>query len=27
VLNKADPSSLRSMEAYKGDKFRDYYQE
>jgi len=27
VLNKADPSSLRTMEAYKGDKFRDYYQE
>jgi succinoglycan biosynthesis transport protein ExoP len=27
VLNKADPFALRSMEAYKGDKFRDYYQE
>ena len=27
VLNKADPFSLRSIEAYKGDKFRDYYQE
>jgi polysaccharide biosynthesis transport protein len=27
VLNKADPFALRSMESYKGDKFRDYYQE
>jgi succinoglycan biosynthesis transport protein ExoP len=27
VLNKADPFALRTMEAYKGDKFRDYYQE
>ena len=27
VLNKADPSALRSIEAYKGEKFRDYYQE
>jgi succinoglycan biosynthesis transport protein ExoP len=27
VLNKADPFALRSIEAYKGDKFRDYYQE
>jgi succinoglycan biosynthesis transport protein ExoP len=27
VLNKADPMALRTIEAYKGDKFRDYYQE
>ena len=27
VLNKADPFALRSIEAYKGKKFRDYYQE
>jgi polysaccharide biosynthesis transport protein len=27
VLNKVDPSALRSIEAYKGDRFRDYYQE
>ncbi len=27
VLNRADPFALRNMEAYKGDKFRDYYQE
>lgn len=27
VLNKADPVALRSIEAYKGDRFRDYYQE
>ncbi len=27
VLNKADPFALRTMEAYKGEKFRDYYQE
>src|SRR6266478_6921713 len=27
VLNKADPFALRSIEAYKGEKFRDYYQE
>jgi succinoglycan biosynthesis transport protein ExoP len=26
VLNKADPLALRSMEAYKGNKFRDYYE-
>jgi polysaccharide biosynthesis transport protein len=25
VLNKADPSALRSIENYKGDRFRDYY--
>ena len=25
VLNKADPFALRTIEAYKGDKFRDYY--
>jgi succinoglycan biosynthesis transport protein ExoP len=25
VLNKADPSALRSIEHYKGDRFRDYY--
>lgn len=25
VLNKADPSALRSLEAYKGDTFRSYY--
>src|SRR5467141_2341250 len=27
VLNKADPFALRTIEAYKGDKFRDYYRE
>jgi|SRR5215471_626468 len=27
VLNKADPLALRSIEAYKGDRFKDYYQE
>jgi polysaccharide biosynthesis transport protein len=27
VLNKADPSALRSIEAYKGNRFRDYYEE
>jgi succinoglycan biosynthesis transport protein ExoP len=27
VLNKADPFALRSIEAYKGEKFRDYYRE
>jgi succinoglycan biosynthesis transport protein ExoP len=26
VLNKADPSVLRSFEAYKGARFKDYYQ-
>jgi succinoglycan biosynthesis transport protein ExoP len=26
VLNKADPLALRSIEAYKGKKFRDYYE-
>jgi succinoglycan biosynthesis transport protein ExoP len=26
VLNKADPHALRVIEAYKGDRFRDYYQ-
>ena len=26
VLNKADPSVLRSFEAYKGTRFKDYYQ-
>jgi succinoglycan biosynthesis transport protein ExoP len=25
VLNKVDPSALRSIEHYKGDRFRDYY--
>ena len=25
VLNKVDPSSLRSIEHYKGDRFRHYY--
>jgi polysaccharide biosynthesis transport protein len=25
VLNKADPSALQSIERYKGDRFRDYY--
>ncbi|WP_426528014.1 AAA family ATPase [Bradyrhizobium sp. McL0615] len=25
VLNKADPSSLRSIERYKGERFQDYY--
>jgi len=25
VLNKVDPSSLRSIERYKGKRFRDYY--
>jgi polysaccharide biosynthesis transport protein len=27
VLNKADPGALKSIEAYKGSKFGDYYQE
>jgi succinoglycan biosynthesis transport protein ExoP len=27
VLNKADPLELQRIESYKGDKFRDYYQE
>jgi succinoglycan biosynthesis transport protein ExoP len=27
VLNKADPAALRSIEAYKGARFGDYYQE
>jgi polysaccharide biosynthesis transport protein len=27
VLNKADPLALRSIEAYKGNRFGDYYQE
>jgi succinoglycan biosynthesis transport protein ExoP len=27
ILNKADPSALRRLEAYKGDKFRAYYVE
>jgi polysaccharide biosynthesis transport protein len=27
VLNKVDPFALRMSEAYKGDRFRDYYQE
>jgi succinoglycan biosynthesis transport protein ExoP len=26
VLNKADPLALRSIEAYKGNKFKDYYE-
>jgi succinoglycan biosynthesis transport protein ExoP len=26
VINKADPLALRSIEAYKGNKFRDYYE-
>jgi succinoglycan biosynthesis transport protein ExoP len=26
VLNKADPSALRSLEAYKGGRFKDYYE-
>jgi succinoglycan biosynthesis transport protein ExoP len=26
VLNKADPAALRSIEAYKGARFGDYYQ-
>jgi succinoglycan biosynthesis transport protein ExoP len=25
VLNKVDPSSLRSIERYKGERFQDYY--
>lgn len=25
VLNKVDPSALRSIEHYKGDKFQNYY--
>jgi succinoglycan biosynthesis transport protein ExoP len=25
VLNKGDPSALRSIEHYKGDRLRDYY--
>jgi len=27
VLNKADPRALRSLEAYKGDKYNDYYRD
>jgi polysaccharide biosynthesis transport protein len=27
VLNKADPFALRMMEAYKGDRFGDYYKD
>jgi len=27
ILNKADPVALRSIEAYKGDRFRTYYDE
>jgi polysaccharide biosynthesis transport protein len=27
LLNKVDPFALRSLEAYKGGRFRDYYQE
>jgi polysaccharide biosynthesis transport protein len=27
VLNKVDPTALRSIEAYKGDRFRNYYEE
>jgi succinoglycan biosynthesis transport protein ExoP len=27
VLNKVDPSSLRSIERYKGERFRDYYRD
>jgi succinoglycan biosynthesis transport protein ExoP len=27
VLNKVDPSALRSIEHYKGDRFRDYYRD
>ena len=27
VLNKTDPVALRSIEAYKGDRFRNYYEE
>jgi succinoglycan biosynthesis transport protein ExoP len=27
VLNKADPLALRSIEAYKGERFRNYYEE
>jgi succinoglycan biosynthesis transport protein ExoP len=27
VLNKADPVALRRIEAYKGDRFRSYYEE
>jgi polysaccharide biosynthesis transport protein len=27
ILNKADPLALRRLEAYKGDKFRAYYEE
>jgi polysaccharide biosynthesis transport protein len=27
VLNKADPAALRSIESYKGNRYRDYYQE
>jgi succinoglycan biosynthesis transport protein ExoP len=26
ILNKADPSALRSLEAYKGGRFKDYYE-
>jgi len=26
VLNKADPQVLRSIESYKGDRFKDYYE-
>ena len=25
ILNKADPSALRSIEHYKGDRFHEYY--
>jgi succinoglycan biosynthesis transport protein ExoP len=27
VLNKTDPVALRFIEAYKGDRFRNYYEE
>jgi succinoglycan biosynthesis transport protein ExoP len=27
VLNKVDPTSLRSIERYKGNRFRDYYRD
>jgi polysaccharide biosynthesis transport protein len=27
VLNKVDPTALRSIEAYKGERFRNYYEE
>ena len=26
ILNKADPSALRTIEAYKGARFEDYYE-